>query len=708
MTDKSKKVVEKQEQENDQDKNQAQQKKGRVIIRNLIFDISEKHLKGLLGKYGEIIEINIPVNPSTNKSKGFAFVQFANKNCALKAINELNGTQWKGRNIVLDLAVSKEEFKNHQQPQNQQDKQQSKQKAKKSEQIEEEEGDDDEKKMDEEEESEDDEDQEDDDEEDEDEDDDEEEEDEDDDKNNQNKKGKNQQGQKKLFENEDLSKTCFVRNLSYDSTDKDLRTFCQNFGKVEMAKVCMNHETGSNKGTGFVKFQDAQVALKLIAKSNELSENCLQQKNKKNASNIHDIFSGISELDLEMNGRRIIFLEAKKREEVSKVMEEKLERNSITLDKVKTLDQLEKFDRQGKRNVHLAKLGIFEEEKSMTNEEKEKRRIHLQEKLNKLKNPNNYVSSTRIALMNIPKDEFQEEDIRLYAQAALIKEHGQEYFKKQNPIKQVLLLRDKNKLDKDGVPKSRGIGFIEFNTHEQALSFLEYCVNDKQNFEKKYKKTPIIEFSIEDARKMAKKNKLLEKVKQKQAEKKKEKKELTEEELESKKKILKNTNEAAKIKIQNILDQSNCSDMSLYEEGKKLLKDIKSRGIKQRMAKLLRKKFNIQNEDNQKSNKLVEAISKQEEKIKNKNSKEEKRKQLLKQKVQEEKKQKVAEQKKKQKEIDDELDVDASELIKAVSKELKKNKIRRQNLEDYDELDDVVEKHMQKKVKKIKQESSAL
>ncbi|KAL4510834.1 hypothetical protein ABPG72_004988 [Tetrahymena utriculariae] len=699
MTDKSKKVAEKQEQENDQDKNQAQQKKGRVIIRNLIFDINEKHLNGLLGKYGEIIEINIPVNPSTNKSKGFAFVQFANKNCALKAINELNGTQWKGRNIVLDLAVSREEFKNHQQPKDQQDKLQSKQKANKSEQIDEEEED---EKMDEEEseQSEDDEDEE--------EDDDEEDEEEDDDKNNQNKKGKNQQGQKKLFENEDLSKTCFIRNLAYDATDKDLRNFCQNFGKVEMAKVCMNYETGSNKGTGFVKFKDADVALKLISKSNELSDNYLQQKNKKSTSNLHDIFSGISELDLEMNGRRIIFLEAKKREEVSKVMEEKLERNSITLDKVKTLDQLEKFDRQGKRNVHLAKLGIFEEEKSMTNEEKEKRRIHLQEKMNKLKNPNNYVSPTRIALMNIPKDEFQEEDIKLYAQAALIKEHGQEYLKKQNPIKQVLLLRDKNKLDKDGVPKSRGIGFIEFNTHEQALSFLEYCVNDKQNFEKKYKKTPIIEFSIEDARKMAKKNKLLEKVKQKQVEKKKEKKELTEEELDSKKKILKNANEAAKIKIQNILDQSNSTNISLYEEGKSLLKDIKSRGIKQRMAKLLRKKFDIETEENKKSNKLVEAISKQEEKIKNKNSKEEKRKQLLKQKVQEEKKQKVAEQKKKQKEIDDELDVDASELIKAVSKELKKNKIRRQNLEDYDELDEVVEKHMQKKIKKIKQESSAL
>lgn len=96
-----------------------------------------------------------------------------------------------------------------------------------------------------------------------------------------------------------------------------------------MAKVCMNHETGNNKGTGFVKFKDPQVAMKLIAKSDEYNSSFLSQKNKKNGSNIHDVFSGVSELDLEMNGRRIIFLEAKKRDDVAKVLEDKNGRNSV-------------------------------------------------------------------------------------------------------------------------------------------------------------------------------------------------------------------------------------------------------------------------------------------------------------------------------------------------------------------------------------------
>lgn len=59
---------------------------GRLVVRNLVYDISEKHIRGLFSKYGDIQEINLPLNPATNKSKGFAFVQFENKNQALKAI----------------------------------------------------------------------------------------------------------------------------------------------------------------------------------------------------------------------------------------------------------------------------------------------------------------------------------------------------------------------------------------------------------------------------------------------------------------------------------------------------------------------------------------------------------------------------------------------------------------------------------------------
>lgn len=95
-------------------------KKGRVIIRNLVFDISEVHLRKLCAKFGNnnffviligtILDINIPVNPTNNKTKGFAFVEFANRNDAFNAIKTLNGTKYKGRDIILDSAVGKDRF----------------------------------------------------------------------------------------------------------------------------------------------------------------------------------------------------------------------------------------------------------------------------------------------------------------------------------------------------------------------------------------------------------------------------------------------------------------------------------------------------------------------------------------------------------------------------------------------------------------------
>jgi RNA recognition motif-containing protein len=56
-------------------------------LRNLVFDINEKHLRKLLEPYGEIVDLNIPVNPDKpNGSRGFAFVEFKSYRSCQKAI----------------------------------------------------------------------------------------------------------------------------------------------------------------------------------------------------------------------------------------------------------------------------------------------------------------------------------------------------------------------------------------------------------------------------------------------------------------------------------------------------------------------------------------------------------------------------------------------------------------------------------------------
>ena len=100
-TDKTKKVV--------KDKNKG--KRNRLIIRNLVFDINEKHLKKLLLPYGEIYDLEVPKNPDNEKlNKGFAFVEFVNYRSCEKAIKELNQSKYKGRPIVIDFSIEKTKF----------------------------------------------------------------------------------------------------------------------------------------------------------------------------------------------------------------------------------------------------------------------------------------------------------------------------------------------------------------------------------------------------------------------------------------------------------------------------------------------------------------------------------------------------------------------------------------------------------------------
>jgi hypothetical protein len=71
--------------------------------------------------------------------------------------------------------------------------------------------------------------------------------------------------------------------------------------------------------------------------------------------------------------------------------------------KIKHLKQLLGYDPNGKRNLKLCLMGIFEPEEGMHPKEIQRREEHVKAKLEKLKNPNFYVSDNRVALKNLPK-----------------------------------------------------------------------------------------------------------------------------------------------------------------------------------------------------------------------------------------------------------------------------------------------------------------
>jgi RNA recognition motif-containing protein len=52
----------------------------------------------------------------------------------------------------------------------------------------------------------------------------------------------------------------YVGNLSYDTSDSDLRTLFEQHGSVESAQVIMDRDSGRSKGFGFVEMSNSQQA----------------------------------------------------------------------------------------------------------------------------------------------------------------------------------------------------------------------------------------------------------------------------------------------------------------------------------------------------------------------------------------------------------------------------------------------------------------
>lgn len=63
-------------------------------------------------------------------------------------------------------------------------------------------------------------------------------------------------------------KKIYVGNLSYNTTDADLKAFFASFGQVASATVVMDRETGRSRGFGFVEMADDSAANAAIEGTN--------------------------------------------------------------------------------------------------------------------------------------------------------------------------------------------------------------------------------------------------------------------------------------------------------------------------------------------------------------------------------------------------------------------------------------------------------
>lgn len=75
-----------------------------LYVGNLSYNIRTKELRSIFEEYGEVKSARIISNKFNGKSKGFGFVEMANKAGANAAIKAMSGTDVKGRKLVVNEA----------------------------------------------------------------------------------------------------------------------------------------------------------------------------------------------------------------------------------------------------------------------------------------------------------------------------------------------------------------------------------------------------------------------------------------------------------------------------------------------------------------------------------------------------------------------------------------------------------------------------
>ncbi len=75
-----------------------------IYVGNLNYGITEDELREVFEKYGEVTSSKIISDKYSGRSKGFGFIEMSNDEEAKEAIENIDGTDVKGRNIKVNQA----------------------------------------------------------------------------------------------------------------------------------------------------------------------------------------------------------------------------------------------------------------------------------------------------------------------------------------------------------------------------------------------------------------------------------------------------------------------------------------------------------------------------------------------------------------------------------------------------------------------------
>jgi RNA recognition motif-containing protein len=79
-----------------------------IYVGNLPISMTEDDLRGIFAAYGEVSSAKIILDRETGRGRGFGFVDLT-ENAARKAISELNGTEYQGKQLTVNEALEKKQ-----------------------------------------------------------------------------------------------------------------------------------------------------------------------------------------------------------------------------------------------------------------------------------------------------------------------------------------------------------------------------------------------------------------------------------------------------------------------------------------------------------------------------------------------------------------------------------------------------------------------
>ncbi|RDB25990.1 putative RNA-binding protein C4F6.14 [Hypsizygus marmoreus] len=311
--------------------------------------------------------------------------------------------------------------------------------------------------------------------------------------------------------------TLFIRNVPFNATEDELRTLFRSFGPLRYARITIDPATGRSRGTGFACFWNVEDADKVVAQSDLLRLETTGSSSvapKKNPFTLPSILtpdpSSTLAQSLVLHGRTLDVVRAVTRDEAGKLKEagEKMR---------------EKAD---KRSMYLLREGVIlpntPAAETLTPAEVERRTASFNARRALLKsNPSLFISRTRLSIRQIPIfvserllkrmaihacRTFQAE-VKKGDRAGLsadeladVKEQVEESEivkderddddgkgKKRRPVgrrtgvKQAKIVRQMERVDSvTGKGRSKGYGFLEMNTHADALRVLRWANNNPE------------------------------------------------------------------------------------------------------------------------------------------------------------------------------------------------------------------------------------